>query len=171
MIKAIPTRYKGYHFRSRLEARYAVFFDALGLKWEYEPEGFELPNGERYLPDFYLPEQRVWVEVKPETFEGAYGDVVDLFIQSRLVANPEERFILLRGTPSPCFDCFDCYGVVNKSGELACAVGFRAFVAACMCDRLPDGTLVYTKGKYGDHKAAALKARSARFEHGESGAT
>jgi hypothetical protein len=32
-IVAIPTRYKGYHFRSRLEARWAVFFDALGIKW------------------------------------------------------------------------------------------------------------------------------------------
>jgi hypothetical protein len=61
--RAIETRYKGYRFRSRLEARWAVFFDALGLRWEYEPEGFELPSG-RYLPDFYLPDHRVWVEVK-----------------------------------------------------------------------------------------------------------
>ena len=50
--RAIETRYKGYRFRSRLEARWAVFFDALGLKWEYEPEGFELEGGARYLPDF-----------------------------------------------------------------------------------------------------------------------
>jgi hypothetical protein len=28
-IKAIETSYKGYRFRSRLEARWAVFFDAL----------------------------------------------------------------------------------------------------------------------------------------------
>ena len=53
-IKAIETRYKGYRFRSRLEARWAVFFDALGIKWEYEPEGFDF-DGERYLPDFFLP--------------------------------------------------------------------------------------------------------------------
>lgn len=51
-IKPIETLYKGYRFRSRLEARWAVFFDALGVKWEYEPEGFELPSGKRYLPDF-----------------------------------------------------------------------------------------------------------------------
>lgn len=51
-IKAIETRYKGYRFRSRLEARWAVFFDAIGTKWEYEVEGFELPDGRRYLPDF-----------------------------------------------------------------------------------------------------------------------
>ena len=39
-IKAIETYYKGYRFRSRLEARWAVFFDAAGIKYEYEPEGF-----------------------------------------------------------------------------------------------------------------------------------
>jgi hypothetical protein len=35
----------------------------LGLSWEYEPEGFELPSG-RYLPDFWLVELDLWVEVK-----------------------------------------------------------------------------------------------------------
>jgi hypothetical protein len=34
--KSIQTRYSGRYFRSRLEARWAVFFDALGLKWDYE---------------------------------------------------------------------------------------------------------------------------------------
>jgi len=52
--RAIETRYKGYRFRSRLEARWAVFFDAIGWKWEYEPEGYELADGTRYLPDFRI---------------------------------------------------------------------------------------------------------------------
>ena len=39
-IKPIETYYNGYRFRSRLEARWAVFFDALGVPYEYEPEGF-----------------------------------------------------------------------------------------------------------------------------------
>ena len=64
-IKPIETRYKGYRFRSRLEARWAVFFDALDVKWEYEKEGFHLPAGD-YLPDFWLPEWECWVEVKPK---------------------------------------------------------------------------------------------------------
>src|SRR3989344_7244241 len=54
MIQPIQTIYKGYRFRSRLEARWAVFFDTLGIKWEYEPEGYNL-NGSYYLPDFWLP--------------------------------------------------------------------------------------------------------------------
>ena len=51
-IKPIETMYKGYRFRSRLEARWAVFLDTLGVTWEYEPEGFWLPSGKMYLPDF-----------------------------------------------------------------------------------------------------------------------
>ena len=53
-LKAIETEYKGYRFRSRLEARWAVFFDACGVKWEYEPEGYDLGDGTYYLPDFLL---------------------------------------------------------------------------------------------------------------------
>lgn len=53
-IRAIQTEYKGYLFRSRLEARWAVFFDACGVDWEYEPEGYDLGNGLYYLPDFLL---------------------------------------------------------------------------------------------------------------------
>jgi hypothetical protein len=64
-IKAITTSYRGYRYRSRLEARYAVFFDQLAVAYSYEPEGFDLPSG-RYLPDFWLPSLACWLEVKPE---------------------------------------------------------------------------------------------------------
>ncbi len=63
MIQPIETTYSGYRFRSRLEARHAVLFDHLEEPWEYEREGFNLPSG-RYLPDFWLPRLRAWVEVK-----------------------------------------------------------------------------------------------------------
>ena len=53
-LKAIETEYRGYRFRSRLEARWAVFFDACRVQWEYEPEGYDLENGIYYLPDFLL---------------------------------------------------------------------------------------------------------------------
>lgn len=72
-IRPIQTPYKGYLFRSRLEARWAVYFDSLKIDWEYEPEGFQLPNGEWYLPDFWIPTiphggytvAGLWVEIKP----------------------------------------------------------------------------------------------------------
>lgn len=81
-----PTKYAGITFRSRLEARWALFFDALDIGWEYEPETFVLPGGQ-YTPDFRLDvvaglhhprlwegrdgvDHRLFVEVKP-TMEAA----------------------------------------------------------------------------------------------------
>jgi hypothetical protein len=72
-MEPIETVYKGYRFRSRLEARWAVFLDKLGIPYQYEKEGFEL-DGEWYLPDFWLPlpeaDERhtgsgYWLEIKP----------------------------------------------------------------------------------------------------------
>lgn len=64
-IKPIETKYKGYRFRSRLEARWAVFFNEINLGFEYELQGFVLPSGECYLPDFFLPSLKLSVEIKP----------------------------------------------------------------------------------------------------------
>ena len=66
-LKPIDTEYAGHLFRSSLEARWAMFFDLLGIKWEYEPEGYLLPSGTRYSPDFLIqaPEgKQRWIEVK-----------------------------------------------------------------------------------------------------------
>lgn len=58
---AIPTVYKGVQFRSRLEAKWAYFFDALGWQWEYEPIDLDY-----YIPDFLLlGDIPCLVEVKP----------------------------------------------------------------------------------------------------------
>jgi hypothetical protein len=74
-MKSINTIYNGNYFRSRLEARWALFFDKAGITYEYEPEGFT--NGvESYLPDFYLPEawmrnhtQGIYIEIKPTSYK------------------------------------------------------------------------------------------------------
>lgn len=63
-IKAIPTTYRGMQFASALEADWAATFDFFGWEWEYEPNGILVDNNEWYRPDFYLPTQRVWCEVK-----------------------------------------------------------------------------------------------------------
>jgi len=61
----IPTDYKDIRFRSKLEAQWAVFFDACRIKWQYELQPFDLGGGLSYLPDFFLPELSTWLEVKP----------------------------------------------------------------------------------------------------------
>ena len=70
-MKPIETYWKGRMFRSRLEARWAVFFETTWIQWDYEPEGYMLRSGP-YLPDFFLrldtsPHEGAgyWVEVKP----------------------------------------------------------------------------------------------------------
>lgn len=65
VLKAIETIYRGHRFRSRTEARWAVFMDSLGIQWRYEHEGYDL-DGVWYLPDFWLPEHRFFFEVKGE---------------------------------------------------------------------------------------------------------
>jgi len=60
-MKPIPTPYKGRQYRSRLEARWAAFFDLLGWHTEYEPIDFD-----GWIPDFVINEaETVYVEVKP----------------------------------------------------------------------------------------------------------
>lgn len=62
MIAAIPTKWKGIEFRSRLEATWACFFDLAQWPWQYEP--IDLLG---YIPDFVLafPRGPILVEVKP----------------------------------------------------------------------------------------------------------
>jgi hypothetical protein len=62
-ITPIETSYKGYRFRSRLEARWAVLLDQLKITWLYEHQGYKTENG-LYLPDFWLPELNTFLEVK-----------------------------------------------------------------------------------------------------------
>lgn len=66
-IGGVSTRYAGRLFRSRLEARWAAFFDLAGVEWEYEPED-DRPKG--WWPDFLVVNggKRVLVEVKPVPF-------------------------------------------------------------------------------------------------------
>ncbi len=63
-IRSVPTWYRGTRFASTLEADWARTFDTFGWEWQYEPEALTLSSGELYRPDFYLPGQRVWCEVK-----------------------------------------------------------------------------------------------------------
>jgi hypothetical protein len=73
LAEPIETIYRGIRFRSRLEARWAVFLDSLNCSWVYESEGYELPFSGRYLPDFHVhnfpmgqdgDRFEIWIEVK-----------------------------------------------------------------------------------------------------------
>ena len=100
-ITPIPTKYNGVEFKSRLEARWAVFFDYLNIHWEYEPEGFKLDNKNNadsyYCPDFLIrtPQGKdMWVEIKPHNIK--QSDKFDKF--KKLIKL--DRVYLLSGQPS-----------------------------------------------------------------------
>lgn len=110
MIKAIETAYAGCRFRSRTEARWAVFFDALGLTWEYEKEGFELPSG-RYLPDFWLPDLGGWIEVK-----GTWPTSAERKLISELMEGSGQCAAIVSGAPDlhkldALLSCAGNYGI------------------------------------------------------------
>lgn len=83
-IKSLDTTYAGCRFRSRLEARWAVLLDHLDIRWEYEPQGYEVSHrvtgaegAFRYLPDFWLPDLGVWGEVKGDLSDDEAARLVD----------------------------------------------------------------------------------------------
>lgn len=96
-IEAIETIYKGKSFRSRTEARWAVFFDVLELNVKYEEEKITLDDGRYYLPDFYIEEFNCYFEVK-----GNHNDIVIEEASKALTLSRMGKNVLLaKGAPSP----------------------------------------------------------------------
>lgn len=221
-MQAIETVYQNYHFRSRLEARWAVFFDALGLQWEYEVEGFVLSTGEKYLPDFKVTSPQrftAWYDIKP-VGNGPCDKLKQMERDFNAKPKTEHEeyaasfvsFQTLEGDPHECI-------VEAKPRNISCSPGYTVMDRLSICPRC--GTIAYhdidesNDGAYfncydcdldtpcgggnpeekgvivpvSPHKGllhvnyfdyrhylskineAARAARSARFEHGQSGAT
>ena len=206
-MKAIQTQYRGYFFRSRLEARWAVFFDKLGIEWQYEPEGFELGSAGRYLPDFYLSSMGVWVEVKAQKLneyerEKAFAlssYTNKILIELCQIPDPNE-IISIRGVPAVRM----YYGVemdgLEKDFHMGSLLDFFmsktgndfCLSESEMCAWALEWDMDYYREKYGkehphhfkngfiaegevfcgfsssDLYNAAIAARSARFEFGQT---
>ena len=122
-MKAIETYYNGYRFRSRLEARWAVFFDEMNIKYEYEPEGFEEENEKghkiRYLPDFYLPESKLYAEVKGTTYRGGIPkkDAIKMAHMIKSTDVCPNGIILLGDIPCPTEDDDMLYAIWKYNGK------------------------------------------------------
>jgi hypothetical protein len=175
-IKAIETAYNGYRFRSRLEARWAVFLDTLGIPYEYEKEGFDL-DGLAYLPDFWLPDSKQWLEIKPE--EPAF-DSEEVEKVRRLVALGKADASIVWGLPDEdqyglisCigftfydFDEEDLVNIRKAPEEFSTTLGDYAKWGGTLirADALTYGELFGLRLPWEQGIAAA---RSARFEHGE----
>lgn len=191
-VTPIQTSYKGYRFRSRLEARWAVFFDAAGVKWEYEPEGFALGDAGAYLPDFWLHDLGVWCEIKPEApTDSEIAKAEALFFATGkavcfLIGTPGDHQIRLF-----CNDLTDSSGgtgwwysetqtctpgillmLVNDNlkivlfsvhGRDLCGGDYESIQGLVNIEHAPESSAAWPAG-------AVAAARSARFEHGARGA-
>lgn len=191
MIKAIETHYKGYRFRSRLEARWAAFFDSLGIEYQYEPQGFEYSPGDgstfRYLPDFFLPASQTWVEVKgtDEAWRAAYvGGLSEILDYSSPLPGMcgsycgSTRGLLILGD-IPFIKCgFVAHSIIQHHKglyrNLVCFTDDGKLALLSEPGDSPWGGDWSIKGEpvavqsMGQKLSAAyLKARAARFEHGE----
>ena len=171
-VPAIQTRYQGYRFRSRLEARWAVFFDHIGLWWEYEPEGFDV-DGTYYLPDFYIRSLGVYAEVKPKQFTEKEYALIAAVGGLVLDGLPDHKFYIASGTV--CYACQpeepDCQGLCYQCYQ---DKEKRDFWGIDLIRSLDKARLWYTFGAddgndYFELNQAVQAARSARFEHGERG--
>jgi len=105
-IQTIPTKYNNHYFRSRLEARWAVYFDSIGLIWRYEHEGFKFDDGTMYLPDFWFPQVEMWGEVKPKDLTKKETDKIN-----NLVLSTKKPCILL--IDIPWVRSYDCVWLEN----------------------------------------------------------
>lgn len=197
-LEPIQTYYNGIKFRSRTEARWAVFFDALGVPYIYEKEGYDLGqlisaallerqgspeeailielaslNLGWYLPDFWLPNQELWVEIK-----GGRPTELDWDkVRALKFLSGYRCHLFFGGIPNYVRykpDLSDGEIICNEYHDAWCicpTCGTVSITFEGRCSRLPCGCF---KGK--DHIRtcnhpviirACKAARSARFEYGE----
>lgn len=216
-IKAIETIYNGYRFRSRLEARWAVFFDALGIKYEYEKEGYDLGELGWYLPDYFLPEFDLWVEIKPLKDSPYNDEFNDEWHKARgLMYATNKPILMCFGAPKDgecillCLDTCDSGGGEYENNAMFISIDDTWKIL--LVDEYKEDRMLHTadcgslspnimtkpfmREKVGETantiiyleemnltdaielthlgyptltQRAAIKARQARFEHGEKG--
>ena len=169
-MKPIETVYKGYRFRSRLEAKWAVFFDELGVKWEYEPEGYDLDEMGWYLPGFKthmcqknhsnklqkFGKAEYWIEKK-----GQHPTEEEEMKMAMLSRRTKTKGYIFFGDPLE-FE-FLSFGLDGEFGYHFCKFGVTPPCIACCTPREYD--IIFRDSPL--FQIAATKARGTRFEHGE----
>lgn len=169
-LKAIETRYNGYRFRSRLEAKWAVFLHDCLIAYQYEPEGFQCPSG-WYLPDFWIPvigtNDASFLEIKPahkpfeeKTFH-CLAELSNSFQQTAfLVVGDPVEFDLHFHFPSNHYGWLcSPHNESIKHNNRSNSVSLAEMLARKTITQQDEITKILENARY---------ARSVRFEHGES---
>ena len=173
-MKVIQTWYNGIKYRSRTEARWAVLFDKLKIKHEYEVEGFVMEDGTCYLPDFWLPtfEGGMYVEVKGNFTQDERELCRDFCYESghkvlmaEGIPKVKEYVFLVKDEKIDGVAYFTGIPNANKAefeDRMFAETGLADFMTQEIKSENIDQIDV-------DYLKAVRDARNARFEHGESG--
>ncbi len=133
-VKSISTAFNGITFRSRLEARWAMIFDALSMEYRYEYEGFDL-NGTWYLPDFWIPSIKTWVEIKPTS-----ATAKEQWLCEALALQTQNRVILFQGLEVPGDYTYPSNAYIPQSDGL---LGYDYDYMLCHCPICKRGGIEY----------------------------
>jgi hypothetical protein len=144
----VQTYYKGIVFKSRFEASMAYLLDLFKIKWLYEPYSMLLPNGLYYMPDFYAPDIKLWIECRG--YESDEGEE-QIKVFAELIVNNEISQILGKRRK---FNLTD-YMVVKPESvyfyEATERFGYGAVqdcVAICKCRKCKGFFIIGLSGSY-----------------------
>jgi hypothetical protein len=133
-VRSYPTSYNGSRFRSRLEARWAAFFDLIGWRWTYEPF-----DADGYVPDFQIHGPTgLLVEVGPCEFLSEFAEKAEKPLQ----AFGRQRQVLILGIDPTILEegrssVLPAAGYLTNDGEDGWETTSIAQWATCRdCDRI-----------------------------------
>lgn len=134
-LAARPTIYRGIRMASRLESRWAFFFDECGLDWIYEPHRLRIA-GSDYLPDFFLPSLTTWFEAKGRLdahhaakavalwqVVSCHGQRVAIGASNGHLWVPHraaDGSVSLAGTCARCIRCLGCWFINHHDAHAQC---------------------------------------------------
>lgn len=144
------TLFRGYKFRSKLEAKWAVFFDSLNIAFEYEPEAFVCDDGSQYTPDFFLPnctlryglKRGVYLEIK----RIGWADTLEeqFLYTDRISSSFKTGLPLLLFTGDP----FDSVTDECKEDNLELSPSWDNYMMMFLCDACGHLKFEFSEGNY-----------------------
>lgn len=133
-----------------------MFMRAAGVPFEYEIEGFDLGAGLCYIPDFYLPFQDAFMEVKSPT-----AGLIDWAkINALSLATKKVVFVF---TQNPSMPLWKSFGTTESSAKAIREWGEDEHYIWCECPHC---------GKVGicfDGRADRLPCNCPKSVHGDKG--
>lgn len=157
-IPSIPTMFNGTQFRSRLEAKWAAFFDNLNWRWEYEPLDLD-----GWIPDFVLwpgGKLPLLADVKPSLVWS------DFEIRCEEIRALTPKTVLLLGATVPVDDAPEGYSAPGEPiGALRGLIPWAGTTTCIACvTRCPKGHVTIWEGN-GDYTSNACGCRDDEAGH------